>query len=175
MLEQMNAVFLEEATELLDNLEGQLLALEEDPQNAETIGAVFRAMHTIKGSAAMFGFDAVSHFTHEIESTFDLVRNGIVPVTHELINFTLSARDHIRDLLAANPVPPELQTVSDKIVSDFQRYVQPYKNDGNPEKSSEPKSTESQPLEQAGAGWSLHAARTEHALYGSRLPDILSR
>ena len=151
MLEQMNAVFLEEATELLDNLEGQLLALEEDPQNAETIGAVFRAMHTIKGSAAMFGFDAVSHFTHEIESTFDLVRNGIVPVTHELINFTLSARDHIRDLLAANPVPPELQTVSDKIVSDFQRYVQPYKNDGNPEKSSEPKSTEAQPLEQAGA------------------------
>lgn len=150
MLEQMNAVFLEEATELLDNLEGQLLALEEDPQNSETIGAVFRAMHTIKGSAAMFGFDAVSHFTHEIESTFDLVRNGIVPVTHELINFTLSARDHIRDLLAANPVPPELQTVSDKIVSDFQRYVQPYKNDGNPEKSSEPKSTEAQPQKQVG-------------------------
>ena len=151
MLEQMNAVFLEEATELLDNLEGQLLALEEDPQNAETIGAVFRAMHTIKGSAAMFGFDAVSHFTHEIESTFDLVRNGIVPVTHELINFTLSARDHIRDLLAANPVPPELQTVSDKIISDFQRYVQPYKNDGNPEKSSEQKSSEAQPQERAGA------------------------
>ncbi len=151
MLEQMNAVFLEEATELLDNLEGQLLALEEDPQNAETIGAVFRAMHTIKGSAAMFGFDAVSHFTHEIESTFDLVRNGIVPVTHELINFTLSARDHIRDLLAANPVPPELQTVSDKIVSDFQRYVQPYKNDGNSEKSSEQKSSEAQPQKQAGA------------------------
>ena len=130
MLEQMNAVFLEEATELLDNLEGQLLALEEDPQNTETIGAVFRAMHTIKGSAAMFGFDAVSHFTHEIESTFDLVRNGIVPVTHELINFTLSARDHIRDLLVSNPVTPELQAVSDKIVSSFQNYVAPYKKDG---------------------------------------------
>ena len=128
MLEQMNAVFLEEATELLDNLEGQLLALEEDPQNAETIGAVFRAMHTIKGSAAMFGFDAVSHFTHEIESTFDLVRNGIVPVTHELINFTLSARDHIRDLLSANPVPSEMQAESDKIIASFQNYVAPYKN-----------------------------------------------
>ena len=128
MLEQMNAVFLEEATELLDNLEGQLLSLEEDPQNSETISAVFRAMHTIKGSAAMFGFDAVSHFTHEIESTFDLVRNGVVPVTHELINFTLTARDHIRDLLTANPVPPEMQAESDKIVSSFQNYVAPYKN-----------------------------------------------
>ena len=150
MLEQMNAVFLEEATELLDNLEGQLLALEEDPQNAETIGAVFRAMHTIKGSAAMFGFDAVSHFTHEIESTFDLVRNGVVPVTHELINFTLAARDHIRDLLAANPVPPELQAVSDKIVSSFQNYVQPYRNDGGESRAQKTESAKEAPKTSGG-------------------------
>ncbi|MCR5606085.1 MAG: chemotaxis protein CheA [Treponema sp.] len=129
MLEHMNSVFLEEATDLLENLEGQLLTLEENPQDSETISAVFRAMHTIKGSSAMFGFDGVSKFTHQIESTFDLVRNGLVPVTHELINLTLTARDHIRDLLNVNPVPPDMQKISDKIVADFQSYVAPYKQE----------------------------------------------
>lgn len=131
MLEHMNSVFLEEATDLLENLEGQLLTLEENPQDSETISAVFRAMHTIKGSSAMFGFEGVSKFTHQIESTFDLVRNGLVPVTHELINLTLTARDHIRDLLNVNPVPPDMQKVSDKIVADFQAYVAPYKKEEN--------------------------------------------
>ena len=54
MLEEMASVFFDEANELLDNLEEQLLTLEKNPTDTETIGAVFRAMHTIKGSAAMF-------------------------------------------------------------------------------------------------------------------------
>ena len=62
MLEQISSVFLEEANELLDNLEEQLLTLEENPTDSETISAVFRAMHTIKGSSAMFGFNAISEF-----------------------------------------------------------------------------------------------------------------
>lgn len=120
MLDKMNNVFFEEAGELLESLEGNLLSLEEDPENKDIISAVFRAMHTIKGSAGMFGFDAVSKFTHEVETTYDLVRNGSVPVTHELIDLTLRARDHINDLLH-NADSKELDEISKVLISEFKK------------------------------------------------------
>jgi two-component system, chemotaxis family, sensor kinase CheA len=101
MLDQQQQVFKEEAAELLAELETSLLELEESPQDLELVAKVFRAMHTIKGSGAMFGFDAIAAFTHEVETVFDLVRNGAIPVTQELISLSLAARDHIRTLLEA--------------------------------------------------------------------------
>jgi two-component system chemotaxis sensor kinase CheA len=93
--------FCEEARDLLADLEAALLHLETDPRDQETIGRVFRAMHTIKGSGAMFGFDAVAAFTHDIESAYDLVRSGRLAVTPSLISLTLASRDHIHHLLEA--------------------------------------------------------------------------
>jgi two-component system chemotaxis sensor kinase CheA len=91
--------YREEARELLSELEISLLELEQTPKDPELIGRVFRALHTIKGSGAMFGFDQVAAFTHGIESAFDLVRGGKLAVTEDLIGITLAARDHIRNLL----------------------------------------------------------------------------
>ncbi|WP_035235324.1 chemotaxis protein CheA [Desulfobacter vibrioformis] len=91
--------FKEEACDLLEELETALLELEETPEDMDLVGRVFRAMHTIKGSGAMFGFDAASAFTHHVESAFDLVRDGKVAVSKPLINLTLTARDHISTLL----------------------------------------------------------------------------
>ena len=91
--------FKEEAHELLTELETSLLELEDQPDDAEIVGRVFRAMHTIKGSGAMFGFDALSEFTHGVETAFDKVREGIIKATPELISLTLRARDKILDLL----------------------------------------------------------------------------
>ncbi len=93
--------FCEEARDLLTDLEAALLQLEADPRDQETIGRVFRAMHTIKGSGAMFGFDDVAAFTHDIESAYDLVRSGRLAVTPRLISLTLASRDHIHHLLEA--------------------------------------------------------------------------
>ena len=59
-LDRFKATFREEAFELLTQLEDKLLELESQPLNGELINAAFRAIHTVKGSAAMFGFDAVS-------------------------------------------------------------------------------------------------------------------
>lgn len=101
MMDQHRQAFCEEAAELLTELETSLLELEEAPEDAELIGRVFRAMHTIKGSGSMFGFDDIAHFTHEVETVFDMVRSGKMQVTKELINLTLKARDHITALLAA--------------------------------------------------------------------------
>ena len=96
------SAFTEEAYELLSELEDSLLELEETPTDMELIGRVFRAMHTIKGSGAMFGFDEVAKFTHEVETVFDLCRSNVLPVTKALIDLTLSARDQIRAILDAS-------------------------------------------------------------------------
>ncbi len=97
--EQHKAAYMEEAHELLSELETSLLELEEKPGDAELIGRIFRALHTIKGSGSMFAFDDIAAFTHEVETVFDTVRNGQLPVTKELIDLTLSSRDHIKILL----------------------------------------------------------------------------
>ena len=91
--------FKEEANDLLAELETALLELEENPEDRDLIDRVFRAMHTIKGSGAMFGFDDIAHFTHDVETIFDRVRNGEMAVTKELLDLTLKARDHIKSLL----------------------------------------------------------------------------
>ncbi len=98
-------VFLQEAEELLGGLEEALMELEDRPGDLELVARVFRAMHTIKGSGAMFGFDDVSAFTHEVETVFDRVRQGEVPVNRALVDISLAAKDHIRGLIqgTANP------------------------------------------------------------------------
>jgi two-component system chemotaxis sensor kinase CheA len=99
MMEQAILTYREEAGELLAELESSLLELEETPDDNDLIDRVFRAMHTIKGSGAMFDFDEIVSFTHEVETVFDMVRNGKMPVTKSLLDLTLKSRDHILYLL----------------------------------------------------------------------------
>jgi two-component system chemotaxis sensor kinase CheA len=92
-------LFLQEAHDLLEQLEHVLLDLGEQPANAELIDAAFRALHTIKGSGAMFGFEAVAAFTHHVETAFDRVRQGRLAADETLISLGLAARDHIRRMI----------------------------------------------------------------------------
>lgn len=73
--------FRQEARELLEQLEQGLLDLEQNPADADLVNSVFRALHTIKGSGAMFGFTDVAAFVHEFETAFDRVRKGQSPIT----------------------------------------------------------------------------------------------
>ena len=98
-MDTQKELYREEAYELLEVLEESLLELERNPADMETVGRVFRAMHTIKGSGAMFGFDAIAAFTHTIETVYDLVREGALNVTQELISLTLEACDRIKSML----------------------------------------------------------------------------
>ncbi|KKB77789.1 chemotaxis protein CheA [Devosia soli] len=97
--------FRQEARELLDQLEAGLLDLEQDPSNADLINSTFRALHTIKGSGAMFGFTAVAEFVHDFETAFDRVRKGESEANAALIGVALDAKDHIH-LLIENPDAP---------------------------------------------------------------------
>ncbi len=98
-IDQFRHGFREEARELLVELESVLLELNEQPGNEGLIGRAFRALHTIKGSGAMFGFDALAAFGHKLENAFDEVRKGRLAVTPALVDLTLSALDQIRAMV----------------------------------------------------------------------------
>ena len=166
MLDQISSIFFEEANELLDNLENSLLSLEAEPENQEFIGAVFRAMHTIKGSAGMFGYTNISEFTHEMENAFDLVRNGGLPVTKDLINLTLTARDHIRTMLGTQSNPAQ-QAQSEKITKELHAYIAKYTN-GNTTKL--PTAETTSPASQPASGY-IHPDNMVH--YILSIPDDL--
>lgn len=93
------AVFRTEAAELLEQIEAGLLDLNVNLGDKDQVDAVFRGLHTLKGSGAMFGFDALAAFTHHCETAFDRVRKGEVPATHALVTAVLGARDHMRALV----------------------------------------------------------------------------
>lgn len=99
MTDQYRQAFQEEAHELLAELESALLELDRDRQNLDIVGRAFRALHTIKGSGAMFGFDALAAFTHHLENAFDQLRNGRLAVTAELIALALASSDQIKAML----------------------------------------------------------------------------
>lgn len=118
MMNQFKETFKEEAYELLGNLEDLLMELEENPENPDSISAVFRAIHTIKGSASMFDFEGIASFTHVVESVLDGVREGTVQVSKELIDLTLLSRDHILAMLnSESDSTPEFEVISSDIIS----------------------------------------------------------
>ena len=103
--------FVEESHELLGSVEDILLQLEADPDNDDLVNELFRAVHTIKGAAGLFGFDDVITFTHQTESVMGRFRDGEIKLTDDLTSLFLSCRDHI--LLLSDNAINEL-TLSDE-------------------------------------------------------------
>jgi two-component system chemotaxis sensor kinase CheA len=97
--DQFKQAFREEGREVLVDLESALLELNDNRGDMELVGRVFRALHTMKGSGAMFGFEDLATFTHNLETAFDEVRNGRLAISSELIDLTLAALDQIRAML----------------------------------------------------------------------------
>lgn len=101
--------FLLEAEDLLAEIDEAALELS-DGETGETIHRIFRAFHTIKGSAGMCGLTPVADFTHHIETLLDKVRSGTIPATPMLADIVLAGRDQVRAIIAAgqggDPVPP---------------------------------------------------------------------
>ncbi|QCI99756.1 chemotaxis protein CheA [Agrobacterium larrymoorei] len=114
-------VFRTEAAELFEQIESGLLDLLHDLSNQSQIDAVFRGLHTLKGSGAMFGFEALAAFTHHCETAFDRVRKGEVPATSELVAAVLEAQDHMRRLVE-NPAAAFPET-GDRLLAKLQAAV----------------------------------------------------
>jgi two-component system, chemotaxis family, sensor kinase CheA len=116
-LEQLQASFRHEAADLLTDLGGALLLLEQEPRNAEVVNRVFRAMHTLKGSGASAGFRRLANFVHHVEEVFNRIRNQQLESTPELIDATLKACDCCEMLLelgstnSDTPLPLEAEVL----------------------------------------------------------------
>lgn len=99
-MENLIDIFLAEAKDLCSQLEKELLSLEKDHHNQESISSVFRAMHTLKGSAGMFGFEAIDLLTHELETIYEEIRDGKRELTSEILSTTFRSVDHLHTLMA---------------------------------------------------------------------------
>ena len=119
-MDQFVQAFKSEAYELLADLETKLLELEERPEDQEVINSIFRALHTIKGSGGMFGFDDISHFTHHIENAYDAIRSGKMSVSTDIIDATLHSVDQIRTMLVADPGDSSYMAKNNAIVQKIQ-------------------------------------------------------
>jgi len=100
-LDQALETYVEESRELLDQMEQALLAFAAGDCDADRVNAVFRAAHTIKGSAGLFGLDAIVEFTHGVESVLDRVRDGAITMEPALANLLLSCCDCMSQLVEA--------------------------------------------------------------------------
>lgn len=113
-MDQALQTFIAEANELLQDMESCLLRLEHNPLDADTIGAIFRAAHTIKGSAGLFGLEPIVSFTHVVEDVLDRLRAGEINKNPELIALLLECGDHIQyliDVVAVQDKAPEASAV----------------------------------------------------------------
>jgi two-component system chemotaxis sensor kinase CheA len=98
-LDEALKTFIIESRELLEQMEDALLRIEQAEHDPEIINAIFRAAHTIKGSAGLFGLEYIVAFTHVAESVLDKVRSGELEISPDLVALLLSARDHIGALV----------------------------------------------------------------------------
>lgn len=115
------AVFKTEALEQLELIEAGLLDLTRNLEDKAQVDAVFRGLHTLKGSGSMFGFDQLAAFTHHCETAFDRVRKGEAPATKELVSAVLDAQGHMLALLQTPNGDHE--AMSAKLLENLQRSV----------------------------------------------------
>ncbi|BFU91021.1 MAG: Chemotaxis protein CheA [Nitrospira sp.] len=96
---QFHEAFFEEAAEHLAVVEEGLLKLEQHPGDVDLLNKIFRSAHSIKGTAGMFGFNAVAQFTHKMETLLDLLRNGQKAVSPSIADLLLKATDCLKTLI----------------------------------------------------------------------------
>ena len=110
-LDNFKKKFIEEAVDLIDELEKAVLELEDNSNDLDIVLRIFRIMHTLKGNSSMFGFEQIDRFTHHMETIYDQVRSGEREVTQDTLDATLRSVDHLKNLLdeAGNESPQLMQ------------------------------------------------------------------
>jgi len=123
------ATFIEEAADMLRQFEDCLVSLARSPEDEDTLAALFRAAHTIKGSAGLFGMDAVVAFTHVVETLLDQLRSKTLQFDAGLNGILLECKDQIEALVEVGrepdaTVPPDIDARGTTLVAALQKYLQ---------------------------------------------------
>ena len=142
-------IFLDETDEHLQNLNTQILQLEQEPDNMDTINEIFRAAHSLKGMAGTMGYKRMQTLTHDMENVFSEVRNGNIKVKAEMIDVLFQCLDALDEYNAnirenadegTNDNEPLIKQLND-IMNDGK--------DGNDDAPEQAQTTE-QPVEESG-------------------------
>ena len=111
-LDQLKATFFDECSEALQQIEAGLTDLREGAASEDTINAVFRSVHSVKGGAGIFGFDGLVGFAHVFETVLDAMRSGKLAATPDVVDVLLPANDVLSDLISMSrsgeAIPPDL-------------------------------------------------------------------
>ena len=144
-LSQFHDIFFEESFEGIEAMESQLLNLSPGTADKEVINTIFRAAHSIKGSASTFGFSDISDFTHKMETILDRMRNNELEITQELVSVLLSAVDSLNNMLISSK---ESKPHDATIIQDVSLRLESFASDA-PAKTTVPDSNPAKGDEQA--------------------------
>lgn len=125
---ELVSIFIEEAGDILEELEIDLLQLESNSDDKELVNKIFRGMHTLKGSAALTGLNKVSDFVHHAEDLLDKVRGGKVEIDTNIINLLLESRDLVCRMVA--DIKEGTDTVEEDVLADVSQSLNFFFLDG---------------------------------------------
>ncbi len=99
-LSQYLEIFIDETKEHLQNLNEQVLILESEPENIDTVNEIFRAAHSLKGMAGTMGYKRMQRLTHDMENVFSEIRNGKLNVDADMVDIVFKCLDAIEGYLS---------------------------------------------------------------------------
>lgn len=152
-------IFLDETKEHLQNLNTQIMTLEQEPENADTINEIFRAAHSLKGMAGTMGYKRMQTLTHDMENVFSEVRNGTIKVRGNMIDILFQCLDALEEYLAS------IQETADEGTNDNEPLIKALNailkgSDGDAAKEEKAEKKEEAPAKEPegpetseGAGW----------------------
>ncbi|MBS0412203.1 MAG: chemotaxis protein CheA [Proteobacteria bacterium] len=154
-LEQIKLTFFQECDELLADLESGLLAMEAGEGDSETVNAVFRAVHSVKGGAGAFALEALVRYAHVFETLLDDVRSNKIAASPELVRVLLRAADILADQVTAartGGVPDEAATAA--MVGELEGWINGQGGAAAPAPTQEsPAGAPSAPTDELGIGF----------------------
>ncbi len=120
-LSRFRETFFQEAAEHLETLESALLSLQAGKSDTETLNAIFRCAHSVKAGAATFGFEAMTRFTHVLETLLDSLRNGEMTPSGPLVELLLRSVDLLRSLVDAAARDEAPQVRWEELIEELDR------------------------------------------------------
>lgn len=118
-MQQFQQTFIDEANELLEKLEHDLLIFEKNPEDTSFLESILRAMHTLKGSGSMFGYDRIIEITHKAENLYTKIQNNEISVSEKVINISFSVSDLVKKLLTDDKKDKTVANKYNKVVGEL--------------------------------------------------------
>ena len=143
-------IFIDESNEHLQSLSDQLMILEKEPENSDTINEIFRAAHSLKGMAGTMGYKRMQNLTHDMENVFSEVRNGNIKVTSDMCDVLFQCLDALESYVT------NIQNTQDEGTDDNEPIIKALNSfiGGNEEESKETPAAKETATQAAGEGTS---------------------